>query len=164
MNFICAIFIQIYISNLYTSIKRLLKIFILQIFAKLFLKNNNWSQIALDLMKVSIAQRFSNLSKYCFWSIGFDYCIQKIYTIIEFWFEKILNLCNYIIILFYLKKLLDLTKMLMSLSNFFHFIQNRNSISLYLLWVNLKHHVKSHLFIINYKFLISVQINFKLYY
>jgi len=163
MNFIYMIIFQVYIFRINTSIKRLLKIFILQIFTKLFLKNNNWSQIALDLIKISIDHWFSNLSINCFGSIGFDHCFQKIYTIIAFRLEKILNLCNIIIILFYLKKLLNLTKMLMSLSNFFHFIQNRNSIRFDLLWVNLKHHVKSHLFVINYKFLISVQIKFELH-
>lgn len=136
MDFIDLVIFKIYKFLHNTPKKRLLPIFIIQIMAMLFLQKNDRGQIALNLMKISIDHRLSNLSKNCLRGVCFNSCFQKINALILNWVEQIFNM----------------HKVFVVFTQNLHFIQNRNRISFNLLGIDLKHHIKSHLFIVYYIF------------
>ena len=146
MNFIDLVIFNIYKFLHNTSKKRLLPIFIIQIMPILFLQKNDRGQIALNLMKISIDHRLSNLSKNCLRSVCFNSCFKKINALILNWVEQVLNKFEVFVVF----------------TQNLHFIQNRDRISFNLLGINLKHHIKSHLFVIHNMFLVSVQVYFEL--
>ena len=82
MYLVNAIIVQINIFRIYSSVKRLINLTVLQIFAKLLLKMDDRSQVTLDLIKVSVDHRISNLSKNSLGSICFNHSFKKIYAFI----------------------------------------------------------------------------------